>query len=303
MSDSWDKLTDAEKDAYNEMAKIRNEQNEVNKSLDSYHPEGMKRNLEDQIAFMDEYLKNLEQLKEWGVSEDLVAYLSDGSKESAEYLRNLVKDSGETGEAAIELGEKFAEVQEQKKAFAESLTENKLNVDETYQGMVETAQNAIEELNLYDEAKGSLAETVEGMAAGINEELPAVQSAVDALMAELNRLNGFGLSFDFDAGGGIELHLDGSNDKGLDYVPFDGYLSELHEGEGILTAEENRVWQRFKNGQAGHANVDYDALGGIMRDNVKAGGDVYLDGRTVGRVISDIQGNQYRSLTRSGWQQ
>lgn len=303
MSDSWDSLTDAEKDAYNEMAKIRNEQNEVNKSLDAYRPEGMKRNLEEQIAFMDEYLKNLEQLKEWGVNEDLIAYLSDGSKESAEYLRNLVKDSGETGDAAVELGEKFSEVQDRKKEFAESLTENKLNVDETYQGMVDTAMAAIEDLNLYEEAKGSLAETVSGMADGINEELPEVQAAVDALIAELDRLSGFGLNFGFDAGGGIELHLDGSNEKGLDYVPFDGYLSELHEGEGILTAEENRIWQRFKNGQAGHANVDYDALGGIMRDNVRAGGDVYLDGRTVGRVISDIQGNQYRALTRSGWQQ
>ena len=76
----------------------------------------------------------------------------------------------------------------------------------------------------------------------------------------------------------------------------------MHEGEGILTAEENRIWQRFKNGQNASQNVDYDALGGIMRDNVHAGGNVYLDGRTVGKVISDIQGNQYRSLQRSGWQ-
>ena len=64
--------------------------------------------------------------------------------------------------------------------------------------------------------------------------------------------------------------------------------------------EENRIWQRFKNGQSN--GLDYEALGGVMRDNVHAGGNVYLDGRTVGSVISDIQGSSYRKLQRSGWQ-
>lgn len=39
--------------------------------------------------------------------------------------------------------------------------------------------------------------------------------------------------------------VDGSHAKGLDYVPFDGYIAELHEGERVLTKEEN---QRFSEG-------------------------------------------------------
>ena len=70
-------------------------------------------------------------------------------------------------------------------------------------------------------------------------------------------------------------------------------------GEGILTAEENRIWQRFKDGGN---TFDYDTMGGVMRDNIKAGGNVYLDGKTVGSVISTQQGKAYRQLTRSGWQ-
>ena len=90
---------------------------------------------------------------------------------------------------------------------------------------------------------------------------------------------------------------------GLDFVPFDGYLSQLHEGEGILTAEENRVWQQFKNGMTSNANaMDYDTLGNVMRDNVHAGGNVYLDGVTVGRVVSGRQADSYRALERNGWQ-
>ena len=105
-------------------------------------------------------------------------------------------------------------------------------------------------------------------------------------------------SFGFSLGNAI----DGSFEIGLDHVPFDGFLAQLHEGEGILTAEENRVWQDFKNGGESSRNVDYDRLGGVMRDNIQAGGNVYLDGSTVGKVVSRMQGNSYRTMTRSGWQ-
>ena len=94
--------------------------------------------------------------------------------------------------------------------------------------------------------------------------------------------------------------VNGSHASGLDFVPFDNYIARLHAGEGILTAEENRIWQNFKNG---NNNIDYDMFGNVMRDNVHAGGNVYLDGRTVGQVISRQQAQSFRSLQRSGWQE
>ncbi|PZD96400.1 hypothetical protein DNH61_07775 [Paenibacillus sambharensis] len=36
--------------------------------------------------------------------------------------------------------------------------------------------------------------------------------------------------------------FDGSHKAGLNYVPFDGYIAELHRGERVLTAEENRSY-------------------------------------------------------------
>lgn len=150
----------------------------------------------------------------------------------------------------------------------------------------------------------STEDTAENGAAVVNNFASGMDSAKGAIQAEVddinNILSGIGTGSYFSAG--FNLSLDGSHETGLDYVPFSGYLAELHEGEGILTAEENRIWQRFKNGQASTGNVDYDALGGVMRDNVKAGGNVYLDGRTVGHVISDAQGRSFRALQRSGWQ-
>ncbi|PAD73669.1 hypothetical protein CHH67_19730 [Paenibacillus campinasensis] len=39
-----------------------------------------------------------------------------------------------------------------------------------------------------------------------------------------------------------EIPVDGSHANGLANVPFDGYIAELHEGERVLTAEENKAY-------------------------------------------------------------
>ena len=151
------------------------------------------------------------------------------------------------------------------------------------------------------EATANAATTVNGIADGINSAIPNVQAAVNALNAVLSNLGKVGgiagvLQF-------TKFKLDGSHAMGLDYVPFDNYLAQLHEGESILTAEEAKVWRDFKTGGASVANtIDYEAMGGVMRDNIKPGGNVYLDGRIVGQVISQQQGNSMRALERSGWQ-
>ena len=41
--------------------------------------------------------------------------------------------------------------------------------------------------------------------------------------------------------------IDGTHKTGLDYVPFDGYIAELHKGERILTAEENNAYSNVEN--------------------------------------------------------
>jgi hypothetical protein len=91
--------------------------------------------------------------------------------------------------------------------------------------------------------------------------------------------------------------------SGLDYVPYDNYRAALHEGESVLTAQEAKVWRAMKFNLGNQSNLNYDALGGVMRENVRTGGNVYLDGQSVGRVISARQADSYRAMERSGFQQ
>ena len=44
------------------------------------------------------------------------------------------------------------------------------------------------------------------------------------------------------------VKVDGSNAKGLDYVPFNDYVSRLHRGEAILTAREAEKWRAEQSG-------------------------------------------------------
>jgi hypothetical protein len=44
--------------------------------------------------------------------------------------------------------------------------------------------------------------------------------------------------------GGTYAHINGSHADGLAYVPFDGYVAQLHEGERVLTKKEAREYNK-----------------------------------------------------------
>lgn len=281
-------------------------ENEIKKYNDQLiTTESIYSNLESQKTFLEDYLSNLAKAQAMGLSAELLSALSDGSVESAQFLDALVNDT--EGTTAADIDKLYQEVQAKKKQLTGALTEQQLAADQVYQSMAEEAKKAVEALDLESEAAENSGKTVAGIAQGIASHVSEVQIAVDSILEQLNRLSAWGISFDIGTPGGGSVNIphnyvfeyQGEFETGLDRVPFDGFLASLHEGEGILTAEENRVWQRFKNGES---STDYETLGGVMRDNIKAGGNVYLDGRVVGAVISDQQGKSYRQLQRSGWQ-
>ena len=290
-----------EKLGSDEWKKLQAEIDKANESLISTN--NIYKNLETQSQFLDAYLDNIRKARDLGVDSNLLAELSDGSVESAEYLDALVNDK--TGKTVDDINTKYQEIQEKKAALSSELANQQLTVDQTYQSLAEKAKEAVAALDMQGEAAANSGATVSGIAQGISEHVPEVSGAVDSIIAELERLNGYGINIDFGGFGSIQFttstgKTEASGRMGIPLVPHDDYIARLHEGERVLTAQENQIWNALRNG--GVAGFDLETLGGVMRDNVKAGGNVYLDGRTVGQVISDQQGKSYRQLQRSGWQ-
>lgn len=273
------------------------------KSLEESIPtaQNMTKALEDQLQYMKDYQDNLAKAEAAGVNKDLLASLSDGSVESADYLAALANATGPEIEA---LNAAWASAQQEQESFTDALTGQKLKADEVFQGLVDTANTTMQELDKSGAAQLAGANTVNGLITGLQGMQPLLEAQVDALVAQLDRLSTYG-GFTV-SGGSVSMYsaINGSHAAGLDRVPFDNYLAVLHEGESILPAEEARLWRSFRSGEASTRNsVDYGALSGAIWDNAPSmGGNVYLDGRTVGRVISQQQAITYRQMERSGWQ-
>ena len=291
---------DSKSKTYTEdLAKLNDELNKY--TGEQVSAQSMRRNLEQQSKYMDDYLTNLEKAREKGASNEVLAQLADGSEESFDMLAALAEATPEEVKA---INEEWNKVSEKKKELSEELTQQQLTVDEVYQGLLEEAKKAVDELDLQEEAKDNAGKTVQGVVQGISENVGGVKDAVDEVIKQVERLEGLGVTITYGENGAIFNKINPFKipgfASGADYIPADNFLARLHEGEAVLTAEENKVWQGFKRSSAG---VDYDQLGGVVRDNVKPGGNVYLDGKIVGSVISDRQGKSFKSLQRSGWQQ
>ena len=274
----------------------------ISNANDTYGFGNMKKNLQSQIAFLNEYKQDMEKARERGFSAEFLAQFADGSVDSAEWLHELAKASDSQVQ---ELNGLWSQTEESKKQLTETLTGQKLSVDDVYQSLAEKAKEAVAALDLEGEAAENSGKTIEGMARGISDHVPEVQEAVDSIIEQLNRLDGYGINIGLGGFGNITFttstgKTEGSGRMGIPFIPHDDYIARLHEGERVLTAQENQIWNTLLNG--GVSGFDLDSLGGVMRDNIKPGGNVYLDGKVVGSVVSDRQGRSYKSMQRSGWQ-
>lgn len=130
--------------------------------------------LQSQVAYMASYSENLRTAAQMGVSDGLLAQLSDGSAESAAYLQEIVTN----GQGRIEeLNAAFAQVEEGKEEFSSTVAEMQTNLHNTMQQAVQTTQSAVRQMDMYAQAAMSARSTMQGFIDGANGMAASVQAA------------------------------------------------------------------------------------------------------------------------------
>ena len=93
-----------------------------------------------------------------------------------------------------------------------------------------------------------------------------------------------------------------SHALGLEWVPYDGYKAELHKGEAVLTAEENRALNTLVSGVwgGGKSAAAMTAAGSASADDkpIQITTQVVLDGNKVGESVTTYQKNRERAMGR-----
>ena len=87
------------------------------------------------------------------------------------------------------------------------------------------------------------------------------------------------------------------NAKGLDYVPYDDYLTYLHKGETVLPKVEAESY-RAGNMQQGQS-IDYGRMSAAIASAL-SGATVEMDGQAVGVLIAPVVSGEIEKKANAG---
>lgn len=202
--------------------------------------EGMIAALKSQEEYLANYQENLQAAVDAGLAPALVQQLSDGSAESAAYLEAIASAGAGTIES---LNNAFFNVEAGKQSFVNAVSEINPEFSAEMDAITETLISAIEEWNQYDEAFSAGNNTIEGYRLAVDQGASSFfiwgEFLGNQLVAGLNSVTGGSLP---------TISLDGYHAAGLNYVPYNGYIAELHRGERVLTARQAREYSASGGG-------------------------------------------------------
>lgn len=214
---------------------IMDKQSDMAKKLagygDLFTVEGDKMSLESiqrQTDAIRDYGDTLRQLKDSGVTGDLLGEITRMDVDDATQYGNLLLGMSEDDLAAYI--EAWDEKQTEAKRIAEEFYSDELKTLETE--FKDKLDGALDPALLSAFANGQ--EIDQAIIDGLSDKEAEIYEKVSGIAREMERiLSSAAFSADI---------VDGSHAAGLPYVPFDGYLAQLHQGERVLTKEEAQAY-------------------------------------------------------------
>lgn len=99
---------------------------------------------------------------------------------------------------------------------------------------------------------------IDGVISTVKTFIDWVDKAITAADKFFNKKNDTENASPLHSGptGGLKDYINGTHANGLSYVPFDGYIAELHQGERVLTASENRQGGVVRHDHSGTIRVE-----------------------------------------------
>lgn len=182
----------------------------------------------------------------------------DGMNLTVQAMHEAAADSGDSAESIETATENFADVSEETVKAAQAAAETAISAARAAGDAVNAAADAVNAANAANAAAASAATQAAANAAATkhaNDLAAALEAAKEASLAA-DAANALQNAYDTQqaaeeaaaqAAAAVaaqaaeavkEDETDGSHSAGLSYVPWDGYIAELHRGERVLTAEE-----------------------------------------------------------------
>ncbi len=232
-------LGDAYQEAYDEAYKSMDGQFKLFEEAPKLTEESVDKmiaSLKSQADYMSQYSYNLQEAGKMGLSEGLLAQLSDGSKESAAYLAAIVRE----GTTKIdELNTAFASVEEGKDTFADTVASMQTDFSAQMDQLTIELAQTVAEMDMSTDAAQAGADTVQAFADAASGKTDAVIAA----FRSISKAAKLALSVDLNPEGyatGTE-----SAERGFKMVGENGpEIVWFNGGEKVMNAQETAAYQR-----------------------------------------------------------
>lgn len=262
----------------------------VQETEDSLSGKELLKNLKSQLKGIQEWKEDLDSLAEKGIAQGLLDELKELGPKAALEIDELNKLSDKKLQEYVETWEKLnAEIAEQ--AEKDMMPERE-NADAEIEKIKNETLVKVIELNADVESQINEVglKYMEGLqklgvdASTVSKEtgvaiIKAIEIGVDEteedLLVKLENLKDEvtdivrSIMRQVERAQSAAASIDGSHRSGLDYVPYDGYIAQLHQGERVLTQQENKEYNEGRvstNSKNQTLNVNFTgSLGQLIR--------------------------------------